>query len=108
MERTREEMMQTAGEILNQLGGHKFKVMTGARDILALDYGLRFTLPHRKINRVTVILNAMDTYDMTFQKVQKKRGTWDFEVKTISEYNGVYNDMLQDIFTKETGLYTHF
>lgn len=47
-----------------------------------------------------ITLNASDTYTMEFLKMSKG------EVKTAAEHNGVYNDMLQDIFTRETGLYT--
>jgi hypothetical protein len=48
-----------------------------------------------------ITLNSMDTYDMEFYSVNK-----DLERTTRAEYNGVYNDMLQSIFTKVTGLYT--
>jgi len=107
MERTREEKMAIANEILKQLGGHKFVIMTGAKDILALDNGLRLRLPggggHTKngINYIIIELAANDTYDMQFFKANKKGN------HKISGFSCVYDDQLQDIFTAETGLETH-
>ena len=43
----------------------------------------------------------MDTYDMKFSKLTRK-----FEEKSVTEYNNIYNDMLQDQFTAHTGMYT--
>jgi len=105
MDRTREEKITIANEIIRQLGGHKFKVMTGARDIFALDSGVRFKIPgtmtKNHINYIKIWLDPSDTYRMTFAKVGK-RG-----YKEISEHSMVYDDMLQKIFTAETGLDTH-
>ncbi len=107
MERTREEKMAIANEILRQLGGHKFVVMTGAKDILALDSGLRFKLPGKRgyarqgIDLISVILEPSDTYTMKFEK------TCGHLRAMISEHAGIYDDQLQGIFTAETGLDTH-
>ena len=43
----------------------------------------------------------MDLYDMKFCKLTRK-----FEEKSVTEYSDVYNDMLTDVFTKHTGMYT--
>jgi hypothetical protein len=101
MERTKEEKMEIARTILRQLGGHKFVVMTGARQMDALDCGLRFKLPSRKTNLVTITLDPSDTYTMIFEKYHGLKR------RTIAEYTGIYDDMLQEIFTHETGLDTH-
>jgi len=112
MDRTREEKMAIANEILKQLGGHKFVVMTGAKDILALDSGLRFRLPggggHAKngINQVRIELTPTDTYEIYFQKVRKDK-VWTSLTETISKHANIYDDQLQNIFTAETGLETH-
>ena len=45
MERTQEEKMAITEEIVSQLGGRRFILMTGAYDFLALDSGVRFKLP---------------------------------------------------------------
>ena len=101
MERTREEKLAIARTIADQLGGHKFTVMTGARQMDAIDGGLRFKLPSRKINLVTITLDPTDTYTMKFEKYHG------LNRKTIAEHSMVYDDMLQSIFTAETGLDTH-
>jgi len=46
-------------------------------------------------------LNAMDTYDMKFSRVSPKGGE-----RSVIEYNGVFNDMLDDMFTAHTGMHT--
>ena len=43
----------------------------------------------------------MDTYDMTFAKLTKKG-----ELKSVSEYKNVYNDLMRGTFTAHTGMYT--
>ena len=43
----------------------------------------------------------MDLYDMEFCKLTRMG-----EKKSVKEYNNVYNDMMTDIFTKHTGMYT--
>ena len=112
MEKTIEEKMFIANEILKQLGGHKFVVMTGAKDIYALDSGVQMRLPggggfcRNGINKVRITLNSLDLYDVEFLKVRKVRGSWDYAVDTIAKHEGVYDDMLEDIFTQETGLNT--
>ena len=104
----REISMQIATTILEQLGGHRFVTMTGAKDILALESGLRFKLPgaggftKKGINLVSIILEGMDTYTVKFEKV---RG---MTRKTIAEFSDIYSDGLQELFTRETGLDTHF
>ncbi len=99
---------QIAKTILEQIGGNKFAVMTGAKEFTVIDNGLRFKIGRNKTtcNKVTVKLNSMDTYDMLFEKVSLSRKTWDVTRKTIKEISGVYCEQLQEIFTDVTGLYT--
>ena len=107
--------MTVANIILDQLGGNKFIAMTGAKNFLADGNTLRMTLPKNmsKANRLYITLEADDTYTMYFFKFTAGRlnkKTFEFtedkttEVKTVK---GVYFDMLQDIFTQTTGMYTH-
>lgn len=86
--------------ILKQLGGKRFMVMTGAKGFLALDDGMAFSIPKgaNGIRRIKITLNSMDLYDMEFYSLSGK---------SLKKVNNVYNDQLQDIFTAETGLYTH-
>jgi hypothetical protein len=112
MERTKEEKIAIANEILRQLGGHKFIVMTGANNCIAYGDGLSFRIPgtmtKNHINYVKILLDPSDTYTVKFQKIRMtRRGSFESQVKTISEHSMIYDDGLQQLFTAETGLDTH-
>ncbi len=93
-----------AGIILQQLGGNKFIMMTGAKQFVRDDKNMTIMFKigrnAKSVNYVKIRLNSMDTYDMSFNRIRK------FEVKEISHANGIYNDQLQDVFTQHTGLET--
>ena len=93
-----------AEEVLQQLGGRKFIAMTGAKNFVKndKDKSITFKLPKAKsgINYVTIKLTSMDLYDVEFLSI---RGT---NIKSVAKVKRVYNDQLQSIFTKHTGLYT--
>jgi hypothetical protein len=94
-----------AEEVLQQLGGRKFIAMTGAKNFVKNDKDKSITFKigggaKNSINYVKITLTSMDVYNVDFIKV---RGT---DIKTIATAKGVYNDKLQSIFTKYTGLYT--
>ena len=91
-------------QLLQQLGGNKFIAMTGAKN-LAVDKA-KNTL-HMKIGRnakgvshLRIKLTGADLYDMEFLQVRAGN------VKVKSKVKGVYNDQLQKMFTKHTGMYT--
>lgn len=92
-----------AQETLRQLGGNKFIVMTGAKNFVKGDNWIAFRIMKGKnnITLVKIFLNEMDTYDIEFAKSFKG------DYKVVKRVEGVYNDQLQEIFTQETGLYTH-
>lgn len=92
-----------AVEILRQLGGKRFIVMTGAKNFACTDNTAVFQIPRTNgITHVKIILNAMDTYDIEFI------GIYGFnEPKIIARVEGIYNDQLQEIFTEKTGLATN-
>ncbi len=101
--------MTTAAEIadtiLEQLGGRRFTMMTGAKNLLSHEDGsLSFRLPNRfandGINYVKVTLDWTDTYRVEFGRV------WGLTYKVIRETSGVYADGLQDAFRNATGLET--
>ena len=95
-----------AETILQQLGGNRFIVMTGAKNFMDLGDGLSFKFPKtmKKINYVKIKLNYLDLYNITFGKITKGI---DWKLKIIKKgVNDIYADQLQDIFTKYTGLYT--
>ena len=95
--------MTVAKTILEQLGGNKFRVMTGAKNFLGFTNGITMKIGRNSSNSnwLKITLNSMDTYDMEFAKVTRMG-----EKKSVTEYNNIYNDMLTDVFTKHTGMYT--
>jgi len=76
--------------------------MTGARNLVGGNNMLMFMLPRAKdgINKVRIMLNAMDTYDVEFGRIRAG------EYKTISRHESIYNDGLVELFERITGLYT--
>ena len=92
-----------AETILSQLGGRKFRVMTGAKNLTGDENSLSMRIGRNSSNSnyLKITLNSMDLYDMKFCKLTKK-----FEEKSVTEYNNIYNDMLQERFTAHTGMYT--
>lgn len=107
--------MRVADIILQQLGGNKFLVMTGANHLVSDGNTLRMQLPKNssKANRLHITLEADDTYTVRFfrytaGKLNKKTYTWtEDKMEEIKTVEGVYCDMLQDIFTQVTGMCTH-
>ena len=67
--------MRIADIILQQLGGNKFLVMTGAKNLVADGNTLRMTLPKNcsRANRLYITLDADDTYTMRFFKYTASR-----------------------------------
>jgi hypothetical protein len=98
--------MEIAKIILDQLGGNKFLAMTGSKNLLALDNGLRIDLSRNqtKANRLEIILTSMDTYTMKFYRLAKKN--YDYQVEEVKALDMVYADNLQFLFTSVTGLDT--
>jgi hypothetical protein len=95
--------MRVAETILSQLGGNRFRVMTGAKNFAATDNSLRMKIGRNKTNAnyMEVSLNMLDLYDITFAKVTKMG-----EMKSVKTYENIYNDMLVEIFESHTGMYT--
>lgn len=94
--------MQVAQTILEQIGGNRFRAMTGAKDFIGMSNGLMFRLPQRmctnKANKVRITLEASDTYSVEFFSI---RGV---NVKAISTHEMIYADMLAATIGRETGL----
>ena len=95
--------MSVAKEILNQLGGNKFRVMTGAKNFMGFSEGLVMKIGRNSSNSnyLKITLNSMDLYDMEFANVSRMG-----EKKSVTEYNNVYNDSMVEVFEKHTGMYT--
>lgn len=98
--------LTVANTIVQQLGGQRFRVMTGAKDFVGSDDGVSFRLPKAKdgINIVRVKLTANDDYTVRFERLYKKGGLPEF--KLVNEVTGVYAENLRTVFTNNTGLYT--
>jgi hypothetical protein len=91
-----------ANTILEQLGGQRFLVMTGAKFLLAHRSALSFQLPSNfaknGINRVRIDLTAQDLYDVTFSRA---RG---IKIFYQTKVDGLYCDQLREAFSEATGL----
>lgn len=112
--------MTVAQTIYEQLGGGKFVAMTGAKYFTAIENGLQFRIGRNasKANVVKITLNGLDLYDIEFIKHVEYKFTISKDGKsfkerpeswqTVAAENDIYADMLQDVFTAVTGMYTHF
>ena len=96
-------MSDVANTIYRQLGGNKFRVMPGARNMVSHEFALSMKIGRNKTNAnfMVVELNGLDLYDVTFAKLTKMG-----EMKSVKTYDNVYNDMLVSIFESHTGMYT--
>jgi hypothetical protein len=94
-----------AETILEQLGGRQFLLLTGSKNLVKDDIRksltMRLTSNKVKAQYFIVTLCENDTYSIEFVSVNRN-----FDKIVKASYQGVYNDMLQSIFTEVTGLYT--
>jgi hypothetical protein len=101
---TSEERKLIAKTILQQLGGGRFLTMTGAKNLVALDAGLQFSVPRtltkNRINKIQIHLTPSDTYLVAFFTCQK------LDAKLVSKVDGVYCDQLEEVVSEVTGLAT--
>lgn len=101
--------------ILEQLGGRRFVAMTGSNHLVGNDNILVMHLARNmsKANRLRITYNAgSDDYTMEFfrftaGRLNKKTFEWTEDKLTeVETKEHVFCDMLQEIFTQVTGLYT--
>lgn len=92
--------MNVAQTILAQLGGNEFIALTGAKDFVGGENFLQFRFGRGEGMRIT--LNGSDLYDVDHYII---RG---MDVKDKGREEGLYCDMLQDMFERRTGLYVTF
>lgn len=100
--------MTIAETILQQIGGRRFIVMTGSKNLYDIGNGLRMNLSRNitQANRLEITLDkGLDLYSLRFYK-QSITKNFEVKIKEIAHYDMVYFDTLQDIFTSVTGLYT--
>ena len=104
-------MNTIARTILEQIGGKRFAVMTGSRDFVDMGNGLRMSLARNKTsaNRLDIIYDAgTDLYHMRFYRKTFSKKTFESKAKDIETHEGIFFDMLEEVFTQVTGLCTHF
>lgn len=98
--------MKTATTIFEQIGGNRFRAMTGAKDFVGGENYLMFGLPSRLtksgINKVKITLGPSDTYTVEYMKINFRK----CEVKTVAKDELVYATDLARVFTIATGLDT--
>lgn len=96
---TTETRQEIAGTILDQIGGRVFRTMTGAKDFIALESGLRLTIGRnaKNVRTIDIVLDSSDTYTVKFYNV---RG------RVLSETSMVYADALRGMIEDNTGLRT--
>lgn len=96
-------MNPVAKAIFNQLNGNRFVAMTGAKDFVQSENSLQFKLPRvaNGVSHVRIVLDCDDTYNMEFLKWNNRK----LEMTIAARHTGVYCDMLQELFTNETGLF---
>ena len=109
--------LRVANTILSQLGGNKFIVMTGSKNFVCDASSITMHLAKNcsKANRLKITLNGKDLYDMRFYRYTAPRystrggefKTYPEKVTVVKEYNDVFADQLQELFTSVTGMYTH-
>ena len=94
--------LSVARTILQQLGGNKFVVMTGAKNLVGSENGLSMKIGRNssKSHYFKVTLTPMDTYTLEFSHVRKAKFTVD------QTYEHVYADQLRSIFESHTGMRT--
>ena len=100
-----------AKTILEQIGGRRFAAMTGSKDFIDMGNGLRMSLARSKTsaNRLDIIYDAgLDLYNMRFYRKTFSKKTFECKTKDIETHEGIYCDMLEEMFTMVTGLYTRF
>jgi hypothetical protein len=107
--------IKPADIILQQMGGSsRLKAMIGARDFFSDDNGqtllFKFMKGKNGATCIRITLDpGLDLYTVKFIKIGRRKDETlpimiPFAV-TVSEHEGIYCDMLRDLFTSETGLY---
>ena len=93
---------ELANTIYQQLGGSRFKVMTGANSFSASDDGITFRIPRNraKAKAVRITLTPADLYRMELFAVRN------FEVQKVAERDDIFCDELELAFGEMTGLAT--
>lgn len=112
--------MPRISALLEQLGGRQFLIMTGSHTLVAHEGSKEYPEPTLQMiigtheagwHKLRITLQENDLYKMEFWKrtglemmLAQEAGTLD--PNDTREFTHVYADMLQQIFTEVTGMYT--
>lgn len=95
-----------ANTILQQLGGRRFKMITGAKPVTYSENQLTLKIDPKltkdKATHIRITLDPSDTYKVETMRV------WGTKITPKETMEGVYCDMLEDVFEEMTGLLTRF
>lgn len=90
--------------ILDQLGGRKFTMMTGARLMHEGDNKLVAKIKgSRKCNHLEVSLNSMDLYDIRFCKIGTQKTM--FAIKNDRTFNNIHCEDMKGLIEEQTELF---
>lgn len=94
--------LTVAQTILEQLGGRRFQVMTGAKNFIGGENSLSFKVGQndKRVTHVRITLSAMDLYDAEFLNVRAGA------VKLLAKREELYAEDLRGAFEKATGMVT--
>lgn len=117
MKHSEEQIKEIMLALYEQLGRHKFVVMTGSKftgymENESGDLEQVIKLSKNKSGADKLIITyeeGKDTYSMRFIKSPKlNKKTFSFsEAKEVFFLSDIYAEQLQEVFTQVTGLYTH-
>lgn len=95
---------EVAATIASQLGGtRRLKMFVNGRDFVAIEDGLQFKFSGaRGMNVCRITLDPSDTYNVEFGYL---RG---LNYKVKASHDGIYCDMLVELFENTTKLFLHF
>ena len=97
-----------ANVLFRQLGGNRFRAMTGAKDFMKDGNSLRMKIMKNNTggNHLIITLNSNDLYDMRFESHRLNRKTYELSIKVKAEEKNIPASDLQRVFTRLSGLYT--
>lgn len=97
--------LTVANIILEQLGGRRFSILTGSKHFVGGENHLSFQIGRnpKKVTHCKITLEPTDTYRVQFLRFNRKT----LDTAVLKDIQMVHVDQLQDIFTANTGLYTH-
>ena len=92
-----------AETILKTLGGNKFRMMTGAKNLAGDENSLSMRIGRNSSNSnyLKITLTLDDLYEMEFCKLGRYG-----DKKSVKTYDLLHWDCLTEVFTEHTGMYT--